>query len=397
MHKISLLALSVAVSAIEGQQLPPLRQLGEVTGVSPAVLQSVFAVRPLPGGRVLVNDIRGHRLLLFDSTLTQLTVVLDSVGGAAHSYGSLAGGLIAFHGDSTVFVDRSSLSMLVIDPNGKIARIEAAPTADDAMYLIGGPQGTPALDATGRLVYRGAARRLPTPGDADVGTVQTIQLYPDSAPLIRFDFRTRHLDTLTFLRVPVQRMNMVRNRNGSSSSMMVLDPFPTIDDWAVTPDGSVAVLRGKDYHLDWLDGGGKSHALPKTPYAWERLTDEDKIRVADSAKSDVARQMMASSPSAELPPLTTTLPDQLPDYRPPFKPGAMKVDLGGNFWIRTTHQMGPSAIYDVVNSRGELVRRVVVPPFRVITGFGPGGAVYMAVVDSLAVPPGVRLERARMP
>jgi hypothetical protein len=48
-------------------------------------------------------------------------------------------------------------------------------------------------------------------------------------------------------------------------------------------------------------------------------------------------------------------------------------------------------IYDIVNSKGELVERVQLPAGRTIVGFGPGGVVYLAVREGR----GMVLERAR--
>ena len=65
----------------------------------------------------------------------------------ASAYGTRPGGLIAFRGDSTLFVDPASLSMLLIDPNGKISRVMSAPRANDVGFLVGGPFGNPGFDA----------------------------------------------------------------------------------------------------------------------------------------------------------------------------------------------------------------------------------------------------------
>ena len=41
--------------------------------------------------------------------------------------------------------------------------------------------------------------------------------------------------------------------------------------------------------------------------------------------------------------------------------------------------ISPSAVYDVVNRKGELTYRVQVPAGRQLVGFGPNGTVYLAV------------------
>src|SRR6185312_8272887 len=61
----------------------------------------------------------------------------------------------------------------------------------------------------------------------------------------------------------------------------------------------------------------------------------------------------------------------LPDYRPPFTRGAVKADSDGNLWVRTTVLEKGQPVYDIVNRRGEVVDRVLLPPFRTIAGFGP--------------------------
>ena len=90
-----------------------------------------------------MNDIIGRRVLMFDSSLANVTVVADTTSATANAYGVRPGGLIAFRGDSTLFVDPASLSMLLIDPNGKIARVMSAPRAQDVGFLVGGPFGNP--------------------------------------------------------------------------------------------------------------------------------------------------------------------------------------------------------------------------------------------------------------
>src|SRR4051812_18865548 len=121
---VIMLAVAPFAGAIsQGQSLPPVRQLGPVTAVAKEPLGAVSGVRHLPNGGVLVNDIIGRRVLMFDSSLAAATVVADTTSATANAYGVRPGGLIAYRGDSTLFVDPASLSMLLIDPSGKIARV----------------------------------------------------------------------------------------------------------------------------------------------------------------------------------------------------------------------------------------------------------------------------------
>src|SRR5205807_441585 len=114
----------------------------------------------LSDGSVLVNDVQARRLVLLDSTLAVKTVVADSTPATASAYSGRIAGLIAYRGDSTLFTDPQSLSMLVIDPVGKIARSMAVPRSRDAMQLVGSATGAPGFDPRGYLVYRASLQFL---------------------------------------------------------------------------------------------------------------------------------------------------------------------------------------------------------------------------------------------
>ena len=49
-------------------------------------MASVSQVRALPGGRVLVHDLAGRRLLLFDSTFKKFTVIADSTSATGNAW-----------------------------------------------------------------------------------------------------------------------------------------------------------------------------------------------------------------------------------------------------------------------------------------------------------------------
>src|SRR3990170_2590210 len=372
------LFLLAVATATRAQQLPPVRQLAPATTATTEKLGAVSAVRHLSDGRVLVNDIIGRRVLLFDSTLKTFTVVADTTSATGSAYGARPGGLIAFHGDSTLFVDPASLSMLVIDPNGKIARVMSAPRASDAGFLVGGPFGTPGFDPQGRIIYRAPPRITfggpRGPGAASGGTREAFSppVIPDSAPLVRVDLATRKVDTLAFFRTPHVRMNVNRDADGGIRVMPTVNPLPVIDDWGILPDGTVALVRGKDYHIDWIAPGKAVTSSAKIPFPWERLSDDAKVAYIDSTRKAVEEarargdmsgmfggafggapmmrvQTQSGGPppaagalpaaGGRLPHLTFVEPSELPDYKPPFGVGATRVDAEGNLWIRTTQNL----------------------------------------------------------
>jgi len=221
---------------------------------------------------------------MFDSSLSSLSVIADTTSATANAYGVRPGGLIAYRGDSTLFIDPASLSMLLIDPSGKIARVMSAPRANDVGFLVGGPFGNPGFDAQGRLIYRAPPRFVfngPRPSSGNA--LPQIPNPPDSAALVRFDLATRKLDTVTWFKTPKINLNINRSPTGEIRIVSNVNPLPQGDDWAIMPDGTIALVRGRDFHVDWVGPQGITSA-PKIPFDWERLTDEGKVSFIDSAR-----------------------------------------------------------------------------------------------------------------
>nr|MDQ3958298.1 hypothetical protein [Actinomycetota bacterium] len=218
------------------QSPPPIRQLGPIAAKSSEGFTSLAGVRALSDGRVLVNDVAKRRVLLFDSTLASFTVVADSTAATANAYSGRFANLIAYRGDSTLFVDAQSLSMLVIDPAGKIGRVMSVPRAEDVGSLSGPVGGAVGFDHSGRLVYR-AFPRMARRGPPSDGHFVPPEM-PDTAPVVRIDLATRQLDTVGFIKTPRPSMQMTRDPDGRMQFSMTVNPLPVVDEWAVLSDGS---------------------------------------------------------------------------------------------------------------------------------------------------------------
>ncbi len=451
MRKLLPFAAFVAATPVAAQTLPPVRPLGATVARSTEPMGTVTTAVALPGGKVLVNDILKRRVLLLDSTFTSITVVADSTSSTANAYGARPGGLLSYRGDSALFVDPASLSMLVINTEGKITRVMSAPRPQDVPFLVGGPNGAPGFDAKGRLVYRvqppfrmgGPARG----GGGGGGTTTFTPEFPDSVAVVRFDLSARSLDTAGFFKIYRPQMSVTQTANGGIMMSSKQNPIPTVDDWALLSDGTIAFVKGADYSIHWVDPDGSKRATGKVPYEWQRLDDEGKVALLDSARKaqEEAReraqaQMAAGGPVTfgpggagvevatrvavgggggaappargggtpdgrggapggagmrlELPPINMVDADELPDYRPAFTAGSARGDLDGNLWVRTTSPVGNDGpIYFVINTKGEVIDRVQLPQGRTIAGFGKNGDVYLALRDADG---NARVERAKI-
>jgi hypothetical protein len=424
-HILQLLAFGPIAAAA---QTPTVRLMNVPDASSKPEFAMVAAVRQLAGGRLLVNDIQNRQLTILDPGLANAFVLADSTSGQLNSYGTRAGGLIRYVGDSTLFVDPAGLSMFVIDPNGKIARVASVPRSQDAPSLGNNLLGTPGVDAAGRLVYRSGGLRITQQNGGKGGGGGGFMMpdFPDSTAIVRVDLATRKVDTAAYYKIPKTKMNIVQTDKGMSATNEI-NPMPIVDDWAVLSNGSVAIVRGQDYHVDILKADGTLASAAKVPFDWQRLSDEEKVAVIDSAKAALERARAAGpgdgnaviaggarggGPGAApggmvVMSFQTTGPDgggvgnkiasmgggmqpsfvsasELPDYRPAFNQGAARADEDGNVWVRTSATRAGAIgglIYDVINGQGALVDRVQIPAGRTIVGFGKGGVVYMVARD----------------
>lgn len=403
---IPVLALSSALAS--AQTSIPVRELKNTVSSDTTILMGLSAARHLPNGSVLVNDPTKRQLVLFDSTLRKHKVIADTSTNSPNSYGlrPSVGGLIPYVGDSSLFIDSESGAFLVIDPHGEFKRVMAPTRASDLTYISSATFGTAGFDSKGRLIYR-AVRRTPQQmmgfGMPIAGQTTFIQ-QADSAPIMRMDLDRRSVDTIAFMKSAIARQAIT----GNSSSMRVVsvvNPVPAADDWTLTPDGVIAIVRAQDYHIDWLGPDGKMTSTPKMPFDWKRISPEEKQQIIDSVrKAEADRVAKLPPPGPAVPgvflptpaPFMTVDAKELPDFYPPVRQGQVRADRDGHIWILPSTAAGAAVSglrYDVVNREGVIVERVQLPKGRTLVGFGPNGTIYMHNVKS---PARAAIERAQV-
>jgi hypothetical protein len=148
----------------------PVRDVTPVIARATQPLTSASMVRTLSDGSVFVNDVQRRQLLKFDASLKNVKVVADTAPGGLMPYGQRPIGLLPYLGDSTIVVDASTLSLVVIDANGKTVRVMASPRPNDINTLTNTNLGSHAFDAKGRLYYRqGGAPGGPGGGGGGMG------------------------------------------------------------------------------------------------------------------------------------------------------------------------------------------------------------------------------------
>jgi hypothetical protein len=290
----------------------------------------------------------------------------------------------------------------VLDGSGQVARTLALP---EARLNLAGSSYT---DDKGRLLYAGLVDFNVAPPMAD------------SVPILRVDLASGRVDTIGRIKTRSwfdrTGLSLYGNRSDSLKPVWTMYTLglqqtlvPARDDWAVLSDGSIALVRGHDYHIDWIRPDGTMRSGPKLPFDWQRLADENKQQLqAESARAAAlaARDSARAASGDSVGRLLRRLGDvkYTADVRrfmdltltlPGMSAGAAVPDLDGNLWILPTtsaQSQNTQLVYDVVNGKGELFQRVRMPAGRSVAGFGKG-VVYLVFGDRTN---GFFLERTRL-
>lgn len=360
------------------------------------------SVRGLPGGRVLVHDQRGKRLLVIDSVFASMTVMADSARSTGVPYPNTyaINPLMRYIGDSTLLLDSEARAYIVIDPNGKMSRAMAPVNGRDLGVASRPFPGVPASDNLGRLIFRGADTRPPAkPGDPPITATR------DTITIVRADFNLRQTDTIARFSVP-RFPNTVYTQlaNGKTAASRVINAgFSGPDEFAVLSDGTLAVVREHDYTIDWIAPDGSTSSSGKLPFEWIRQTDAMKQARVDSLKK-VIDSVNATGQIYGMELRFTRLPDggptrtdtiiptitfsplsEMADYPSPFQRFSIKPDEDGNLWVlpTVTSLAQGGLLYDVINKKDGLHERVQLPAGYALAGFGKGGVVYLAKAHAL--------------
>lgn len=399
--------LLLAATAAGAQEKIPIKTIGPILATSTENVGPAVTVRGTSDGHVLVGAGARQRVYAFDSTLLKFTIVADS-GQGTGVLPIRTTGLIPYPGDTTLLPDFGANALQVLDATGKTVRSMAPPHAADLLYLgLPAAFGRPGLDPKGRLIYRSQLRPnfRPTPTPSGSQKMEMTPINADSAPILRGDFDTRAVDTLAWMKTPSQGrmgMEMKENLAGGAPSItmrMMVNPFQMSDEWSVLSDGTIAIVRVQDYHIDWVDPDGARRSSPKMQIDWRRYTDAEKTQRVDSIKkladqqikSALSAQSGAGAPQMKMD--VSIVPDsEFPNFWPPIEPGSVLADLDAHLWILPTTSTNAAAgfTYDVVNRNGDVFERVQLPKGHVLVGFGAHNIVYLTKADGKAT----YLERA---
>ena len=383
-------ALRATRRTIRPAALPAVVLLGLVTqgvptrtvGAPDAEYQEPFtlisSVRPLRDGRVIVADSRDKVLQLVDLP-AQRARPIGRIGGGPGEF-ALPSRLIALAGDTTLLFDPVNSRYLEILPDGGVGRtITFIDMAD-----VGRGASPRGADRQGHLYFEA--------GRARPGSLTS----PTTADLIRVDRRTKRTDTIASLALPEGRVEGAQMLPGGMLRTLNSRPFALEDVAAVAPDGRVAVVRAKDYRVEWVSPAGARVTGPPTAYSRIRVTEDEReafrasqtrpgqIIVTGPGGASGGRSAPAAPRAMPAPrgksPIETT-PIDWPDYKAPFLTGAAVIADDGRLWVLASRAHDdPTPRYDVFDERGVLVQRVALPRRTKLVAFSQG-VVWLARTD----------------
>ncbi len=338
--------------------------LGPRTGVISESFSLLRGARELADGHLIVTDWIEQRIALVDFG-RDAVADRGRVGGGPSEF-RLPGALFPWRGDSTLLVDVGNTRLSVLDRDGRITRAFRPSSGAGAAS----PGGT---DTRGGIyhVVPAWSRRPPLPND--------------SVELVLWDPVTGTARTIA----NVQGSTRPPPGSPDLGPRVPFVVFARQDGWTVTPTGRVAIVRGHDYGIDWIDGDrrsmGPSHATAMGPVTAADRTAFVRRFVAGSAMSgrgeggglghvpadqltdDAVARMVRASAFAESLPF--------------FRPGAVFADAAGRIWVGRWTRDGEPARFDVFDEAGRRIQTVALPMERELLLLG-ARSIYLVRTDN---------------
>ncbi|NIP83109.1 MAG: hypothetical protein GWM90_29320 [Gemmatimonadetes bacterium] len=350
----------------------------EHTGTFPESFGLLQTVRPLPDGRVVVADPLGGVLAALDVARGTLDPIGREGGGPGEWRQPDA--VYPLPGGSTLLVDLGNARLTVLDAAG--AAVETHPMA---LSTGAGPVGleiiTPrGTDALGRVYFEARPRPGARGPDADSSRVK------------RWVPGTGSTETVAGLRPPAVRTTTSGGANDQRVSIRPI-PLAPADDWAVAPDGRVAVVRAEPYRVEWIapDGGVtrgppvEHEPVPVGTAEKERWIDrlaEAGLSVGVTEENGVRTLQFRRGGGPRGP--ADLRQYEWPETLPAFRAGGAIVDGWGRVWVERYGPVNAPTVYDIFDRRGVRVRRVRLPAGQRVIGFGED-AIYAIRVDDLGL------------
>ena len=369
--RLSAAPLLLVLAVMLPGQLFAQAPLGAPNATFPEDFGTIQTVREMPDGRILVADPLGKALYMVDMDAGTRTAV-GSEGQGSEEY-LQPDAVWPLPGDSTLLVDLGNGRLVALGPGLGFGPTSPISLGDPRSNLtLALPQG---VDGRGN-VY---ARAMGGPG----------AMMEDSAAILRINRATSVIDEVASFKLQ-ERKRIESGSAGNQNVSITQVPLSPEDAWGVGPDGSIAIARAGDYHVDWIGIDGTVARGPAIPFDAVRIgTAEKEEYVADRGRagggigisvdiSDGAVQMNFSRGGMGGPQEIDQY--EWPDRKPPFYSGRLSIDGQSRVWVRRHVDAGDPSTYDVFDRQGQHVRTVSLEHGKRIVGFGEA-SIYVVSFD----------------
>lgn len=322
----------------------------------------IRGVRELRNGEVILVDRLDRGLVAADFVTGQVTRI-GRTGRGPTEY-SLVSGLIPVAGDSTIAIDEGNGRFALVGPDLRIHR-----TFNLILPGLGFPVGARGIDREGRYYLR-------IPGWIFRGARTS-----DTLPIVRYDLARERVDTLAF--ALGMRPRPPRERRIPGIPYVIYAPE---DQWAVTADGRIAVVRSGDYHVEWFTEGRPVVRGPAVPYTPLPISAADRFAYTKRFLQNSPTSGREGGGTSATPPMTDAEIQRIADNndwadrRPPFTDAAPFVGPDGTLWVERSVPLDASQVWDLFDARGHRTTQVTLPPGRRLAGLGVG-KVYLVATD----------------
>lgn len=371
-NSIGMVAVALFLASGAEAQAPE-RPLAKPIAELDETFTQVVSVRELGDGRVLVVD-AGERTLF----------LVDFAKGSAQKVGREGSGPLEYRmpmmllprADSTYVLDAMLRRFLILDRAGapvKTRMIVETQSLDPSVMLRA--TTIRAIDAQGRWYSQVMPFSLDTAGGA--------MRFGGAGFLVRWTAESPKADTLAKVTTPTQSTKFSGNPSAGIKLVVPINPPEIIDAWDVLPNGTVAVARGADYHVDYFSPAGKMTAGPKVPHTAVPITASDQARIRKDTRTAFEQNLKRGLAMAggAAPKMTFDIEDPKvwPKNFPPFS--NVRAAPDGRLWIAPpSRAQGLPSFWDVLGPDGGLVMRVKFPPRVSLVGFGKN-ALYAVRTD----------------
>lgn len=364
---LALLAMLTGVGALpasaRGQAPVRTLDLGSPLATLEDRFSAVRGVRELSAGGLLVADWIEEAVFWvdLDTGAAELRVTTGEGPGEVR----LPTGLVALNGDSTLLADAGNGRLSVLGPDGRVARTVRA----DQRGLLG-VRGT---DADGGYLFAVPAWAEPSP------------LPDDSVRVASWNPTDREMRAV----LTVQGARARRDQSPSRELRLPVVGFAASDGWTVAPDGSIVVVRGRDYRVEYWTSEGRRASGPSYEYSARPVTAADRRGFVERfmAESLMSGRDSGSglghAPSLDASELERLVArTEFADSHPLFTADRVLSSPGGQTWVGLG--TGEEQAYDVFDSTGVRVGRVHLGEDRFIALVGDRG-VYVVRTGALGL------------